>query len=279
MPIHDQGYRRYRGARDVFGRAWLVILAQGAGIMVRRRMFLLVLLFAWIPFVIRAVQIYASANFPNASFLAVTAPTFREFLEQQNFFVFIVTVYVGAGMIANDRRANALQIYLSKPLTRAEYVAGKLGALVLFLLFVTWIPAMLLLVVQVMFAGSVTFVRSNLFLVPAITLYSLLVVLLASFTMLALSSLSRSSRFVGVMYAGVMLFTSSIYGVVFAVTGQSSASWVSVSACLSQVGDAIFRMPLRYDTPLILSLGVILVLIGMSIVILERRVRGVEIVT
>ncbi len=53
---------------------------------------------------------------------------FRQFLEQQGIFVFFLTVYGGAGLIAHDRRANALQIYLSKPLTRAgaEYTFGKL---------------------------------------------------------------------------------------------------------------------------------------------------------
>jgi hypothetical protein len=66
------------------------------------------------------------------------AETFREFLDQQGVFVFFVTIYVGAGLIANDRRANALQIYLSKPLTRAEYIAGKMAILFLFLLLVTW---------------------------------------------------------------------------------------------------------------------------------------------
>ena len=64
-------------------------------------------------------------------------------------FVFFVTVYVGAGLIANDRRANALQIYLSKPLTRAEYVFGKLAILMTFLLLVTWVPAIVLLIVQI----------------------------------------------------------------------------------------------------------------------------------
>ncbi len=75
------------------------------------------MLFAWAPFVVRAVQIYVSANFQQASFLAPKGETFREFLDQQGIFVFFVTIYVGAGLIANDRRANALQLYLSKPLT------------------------------------------------------------------------------------------------------------------------------------------------------------------
>src|ERR687891_2027859 len=169
MPIHDQGYRRYAGRREPHGRRWWVIARAGMMERLRERRFLALLLFAWSPFVVRAVQIYVSANFPQAGFLAPTAETFREFLDQQSIFVFIVTAYVGAGLIANDRRANALQIYLSKPLTRVEYVAGKATALIAFLLFVTWVPALLLLLVQVLLAGSFAFVQKNLFLFPAIT--------------------------------------------------------------------------------------------------------------
>ena len=65
--------------------------------------------------------------------------------------------------------------------------------------------------IQIMFAGSFTFVRENIFLLPAITLFSLLQVLVASTTMLALSSMSKSSRFVGVMYAGLIFFTSALF--------------------------------------------------------------------
>ena len=43
-----------------------------------------------------------------------------------------------------------------------------------FLLLVTWVPAILLLLVQVMFAGSFAFFLDNLFLFPAITLFSFL---------------------------------------------------------------------------------------------------------
>ena len=114
-----------------------------------KRAFLGLLLVSWFPFFVRAVQIYAAANLPQAAFLAPTPETFRQFLDQQEIFVFFVTVYAGAGLIANDRRANALQIYLSKPLTRAEYVFGKLAILMTFLLLVTWVPAIVLLIVQI----------------------------------------------------------------------------------------------------------------------------------
>src|SRR5688572_5428105 len=122
MPIHDQGYRRYAGQRMAHGRSWSVIAKAGVRTLISKRAFVGLLLVSWFPFFVRAVQIYAAANVPQASFLAPDARMFRQFLEQQEVFLFFVTVYAGAGLIANDRRANALQIYLSKPLTRAEYV-------------------------------------------------------------------------------------------------------------------------------------------------------------
>ena len=278
MPIHDQGYRRFAGRRGALGQAWLVIAMAAIRTTLKSRKFVGLLLVAWAPFVYQVAKVYLSTNFPQAALLAVTADTFRSFLEAQGIFVFFVTVYVGAGLIANDRRANALQIYLSKPLTRVEYVAGKAAALVVFLLLVTWVPAILLLLVQILLAGSFAFVQKNLFLFPAITVFALLQVLLATFTMLALSSLSKSARFVGVMFAGIILFTDAIHRMFWLMTKSAGASLISPSASLNQVGDIVFRRPARYDTPWLLSLLVLVVLIAGSTLILERRVRGVEVV-
>ena len=266
-------------SRAAVGKSWQVITRAGIRTVLAKRSFIALMLMAWAPFVVRAVQVYVAANFPQASFLAPKAETFREFLGQQGVFVFFVTIYIGAGLIANDRRANALQVYLSKPLTRAEYVAGKLAILFLFLVGVTWLPAILLLLVQIMFAGSFTFVRDNIFLLPAITLFSLLQVLVAAMTMLALSSMSKSSRFVGIMYAGLIFFTAALFQALRGITGRSSLAWLSPTDTLEQIGDvhlpadAAVR-PARRSSPCSRSC----VLIAGSAWILERRVRGVEVV-
>src|SRR3954467_5839487 len=150
----------------------MVITRAGLRAFFAERAFLGLVLVAGVPFFVRALPIYSAANLPQAQFLAPTAETFRQFLDQQQIFVFFITVYVGAGLIANDRRANALQIYLSKPLTRAEYIFGKLAILMIFLSLVTWLPAIVLLIVQISFAGNFTFLARNLFLFPAITVFS-----------------------------------------------------------------------------------------------------------
>jgi ABC-2 type transport system permease protein len=279
VPIHDQSYRHYEGQREKPGQSWTVIAEAGIRTMLRKRAFLGLLLFAWLPFIIRAVQIYIASNFPQASLLAPTAETFREFMDQQGVFVFFVTIYVGAGLIANDRRANALQIYLSKPLKRSEYIAGKLAILITFLLLVTFVPGILLLLIQIAFAGSFEFIRKNLFLFPAITLASLLQVLLASFTMLALSSLSKSARYVAILYAGVLFFTKAMFGALMLIMGTTRVAWISFSDNLTQVVDVIFRLKPRYEVPWVVSLLVIIGLMAISASILERRVRGVEVIT
>ncbi len=279
MPIHDQSYRHYGGGKAAPGRSWTVIAWAGMRTFFKKRSFMGLMLFALSPFIVRAVQMWISSNYPQASMLAPSPETFRQFLEQQDFFVFIITVYVGAGLIANDRRANALQIYLSKPLMRSEYIAGKLAVLLGFLLLVTFVPAMLLLMLKVIFDGNFTFLKNNLFLLPAITIASLLQVSLAAFTMLALSSLSKSARYVGILYVGITFFTAAIYGALYAITGSSRVSWISIGANVSQVVDVIFRLKPRYATPWEVSLLVIIGLVVLSISVLERRVRGVEVVT
>jgi ABC-2 type transport system permease protein len=279
MPIHDQGYRRYGGRRVRHGRGWWVIARAGLLEQVRERRFLALLLFAWSPFIVRAVQIYVSANFSQASFLGPSAGTFREFLDQQSLFIFFVTIYAGAGLIANDRRANALQIYLSKPLTRWEYVAGKLLILSIFLATVTWLPAMLLLVLQVMFAGSMAFVRDNLFLLPAITVFCAIQVFVSSLAILALSSLSKSRRFVAIMYAGVIFFAAAMYQVLRAITGSAEWAWISPEDTFDVLANALFRVPGSAGLPLPAAVLAVAVMAAGSVWILERRVRAVDIVT
>jgi ABC-type transport system involved in multi-copper enzyme maturation permease subunit len=279
MPIHDQSYRRYAGERAPQGRAWTVIAVAGIRQMLAKKKFLALLVLAWLPFVVRSVQMYVAANFSQLSVIAPSASTFRQFLDFQAVFVFFITIFTGAGLIASDMRANALQIYLAKPMSRFEYIAGKFAVLAFFLLLVTWLPATTLLIVQIVFAGNLAFISANLYLIPAILVATVTETVVLSMVMLALSSLSKSARFVGIMYAGALFFTQGLYGVIYVVTRSTQYTWISPSATLQHLTDVIFRVPPRYDTPALVSIAALLAMVGLSALVLERRVRGVEVVT
>jgi ABC-2 type transport system permease protein len=278
VPIHDQGYRHYEGSRAGAGGAWRVIARAGIMERLREPRFLGLLLFSWSMFFLRAIQIYIASTVPQATFLAPDEELFHIFLIQQGTFVFFITIYAGAGLIANDRRANALQIYLSKPITRVEYIGGKLATLLAFLVWVTWLPAVLLVFLQTMFTGNTAFLSSHPWLVPAITLACALQVCVSAVPMLALSSLSRSRRFVSMLYAGIVFFAAAMDRVLRVSTGSRAWTWVSPQDTLSVVIDAIFGMTLNPALPIAVAVVLVLALIAVSIAVLERRVRAVEVV-
>src|SRR6185436_11933096 len=269
MPIHDQGYRRYTGARMARDRRWLVIARAGIVERLRERRFLALMLMAWLLFLVRAVQLYIGTTFVRAAFFAPSDETFHSFLNQQRLFVFFITIYAGAGLIASDRQANALQLYLSKPIARLDYIAGKLATLAAFLTAVTWVPAMMLLALQVLFSGSLEFVSSHPRLVPAITITSVLQVALASMTMLALSSLSRSRRFAAMLYALVAIFAGAVERVLETATG--AAAWVLLSPqnTLAVVTDALFGVESGTEISVAVALIAIIALLAVCAVVLD----------
>jgi len=94
------------------GRAWLVIGRTGIRAMLGNR--------RWIVLMVAVVDPVSGAR-PSSFILPPISPgrdaqpdrrEFRDFFDKQDIFVFIMTVTLGSSLIAQDRRANALQIYL-----------------------------------------------------------------------------------------------------------------------------------------------------------------------
>lgn len=279
-PVHDQSYRRYGGTRRPPGHAWAVIARAGIHAAMARRVFIGLLALAWLPFLVRTIQIYAVVTYPQASqVIPVDVRLFQRFVEGQDVFVFFITVYVGAGLIARDRQANALQVYLAKPLPRLEYIAGKLAVIAMYLGATTLLPAVMLVGMQAILAGNLDFLRANPGVIPAVVLSTLMQVTVWSLTILALSSASRSTRFVAMAYTGVVFLSQALFVVLRVVTGTTRVAWISLPRNFDVLNDAIFRQPARYDTPVAVSAIVLLGLVVLSLSVLERQVRGVEVVS
>ena len=60
---------------------------------------------------------------------------------------------------------------------------------------------------------------------------------------------------------------------------STKLAWLALAGTLNQIGDRILRLPPRYSTHAVVSLLAVAVVIGVSIWVLERRVRGVEVVS
>ena len=127
MPIHDQSYRRYTGDRDARraapGRSSRRPASRPCS---AKRKFLGLLVVAWLPFVVRAVQMYLAANFPQAVDHRARRPRPSASSSSSRACSCSSSRSSPApGLIANDLRANALQIYLAKPMGRARVHRGQ----------------------------------------------------------------------------------------------------------------------------------------------------------
>ena len=130
MPIYDQTYRRYEARGPLRALRFWPITREALRLVLVRRWFLALLAAAWLPFVVQVIRIYVVTRFPEANrILPVDGRLFGELLSWQAAFTMFVAIFGGAGLVANDLRTGAILVYLSRPLTRRDYVFGKLGVL------------------------------------------------------------------------------------------------------------------------------------------------------
>ncbi len=278
MPIYDLSYRQWSGVWTSHPYRWWVITRQGINILGRKRRFLVLMILSALPFLVRCVMLYLSTVLGRIPLLTINAKFFEDFLSQQMFFVFIIAIYAGAGLIANDLKANALQIYFSKPITRRDYVMGKLGVLFFFLALPTLVPGMLLFFLAVLFKSDASFLEQNCWLPASVLGYSLLIIATYSVVMLAVSSLSKSSRFAGIVFAALFFFSRIFYQILSVVLRSTRVAWVSLGNNLTQIGDYLFQVSPQYQSPLWLSAMVLGLLMLGSVWLLHHRVQAVEVV-
>ncbi|HEX6738460.1 MAG TPA: ABC transporter permease subunit, partial [Vicinamibacteria bacterium] len=201
MPIYEQAYRRYeaRGALRTV-RFW-PITREALRLVLTKYVFLGLLVMGWIPFIGFVIYVWALTQFPQAEkVFPVGGAVFARFFHWQERVTLILVAFGGAGLVANDLRTGAILVYLSRPLTRRDYVLGKMGVLLAIILAVTLAPGLLLYGVAVALAPEHFLKWSLAWIAPAVVLHSLVIAVVMSLLALAISSLSRSARVAGLAF-------------------------------------------------------------------------------
>ena len=176
--IYEQHYRRLDASIPLRTQRWIPIAREGLKALFARRAYLALMALAWLPVLVRLVQVYFATRFPEARrIVPIDARLFSDFLGQQIPMMLLMAALGGAGLIANDMRTGGLLLYLSRPLTLRDYITGKLTILVVTLSMVTLIPGLALFFSARSLAPDVLGDVGSLLLVPKIILQSLVMVL------------------------------------------------------------------------------------------------------
>jgi ABC-2 type transport system permease protein len=132
-PIADLTYRGYGGPMTGTDRRWWAIAKMTMRLGIKRKGFWVWASFSCWGYLLMMAIFYfadlAASGAPQAANPIMKSIVWRDQVvvgySQAQLWLFILAVLTGIGQIANDNRANALLIYLSKPCTKLDYLVGK----------------------------------------------------------------------------------------------------------------------------------------------------------
>lgn len=172
MAVFERTYHRYDGPLTTPLRRFLVVPRYALAAVMRSRAFVMFYLLCFLPPFAGLIAIYLRHNLSALKLLNVPLDRLREALpidahffaaglSLQGFLAFVLAVVVAPALISPDLRNNGLALYLSRPFSRTEYVSGKLSVLALLISTITWIPGILLFLLQGYLEGAGWFVEQG----------------------------------------------------------------------------------------------------------------------
>lgn len=243
MPIFDQGYQHWSGQLSGHAWRWLAITRHGVRIGLQSRILRLLLLVAWLPAVVLAgflcvwglIERKSELVAPLLPILAFLDPqvienplsyrvemwtlSFEYFLLIELRLSMILVLVVGPSLISQDLRFNALPLYFSRPVRRFDYFIGKLGVIGVFLGLVLLVPSLIAYGLGFIFSLDISILRDTMPLLLSSLAYGVVMVLSTGALILALSSLSRNSRYTALFWLALW-FVSGIVGAVLDTVDQ-----------------------------------------------------------
>lgn len=235
--IFSVGYRTMPGDRATRWAPWPI--ARTALLLAwRRRATKIALMVCGFVAVGHGVQIVAKILFERAdlfagksqmmiqSLVGSSQETFAVFVRTQFFFTAIAMAVIAAGFIAEDRRAGAFELYFARPLTRRDYIVGKLLGAGLIPTATLIAPFVLMWVIAVGIAPPVLRGELSWLLIPGLT-GVIAASLVLTTTIVGLSALGERGRTVGVAYV-VALFI--LMGVGEGLSTTSGFEWAGYIA-------------------------------------------------
>jgi ABC-type transport system involved in multi-copper enzyme maturation permease subunit len=194
VAVYKRTYKAYAGALTPAWSRFTVLSRYGLSTLFDSRPFTAYAMLCMVPFLGGLVFIYLvhsttaqlifGMNF-NAREV-INNIWFLTFLGIEAWMGFILAVWGGPGMITKDFANHSVQLYLSRPLSRTEYLFGKVSVLGALLSCTTWIPALLLFFVHAQLEGN-GWIWANLWMAGSIFLACVLWIAVISLLSMAVS--------------------------------------------------------------------------------------------
>jgi len=284
MAVYKRTYTGYSGATTAGAPRFLILTRYSFGKLFQSR-FLVIFMAVCLFYPIGcAAFIYLEHNlqfaqrlFPRLQIRSVDTWFFYYFCTVQGAFAYLLAALVGPGLVSPDLANGAMPLYFCRPFSRVQYVMGKMGVLLSLLALMTWIPGLLLFLIESSVSGW-DWGWDHLWIAWAVFFGLLMWDVVLGLIALAMSAWVRWRIAAGALVLGIFFAGAGFGSAIDTVLRTSYGSLID----LTQVAHTIWANLLRYDSGTDMrtfdAWVVIAITSGICIFLLARRVRAFEVV-
>ena len=285
MAVYKRTYRRYTGELTPGWSRFVVLYRYSRKSLLRSRLltgfyvlcFFFPLFCALEIYFLHNLDFVARYGFDVARFLSIDNKFFFNFMTVQGIFAFLLTAFTGPGLISPDLANGALPLYFCRPFSRTEYVLGKSSVLAILLSQITWVPGLVLFLVQASLAGA-SWTWTHLWIAGSLVLSSLIWIAILSLLAMALSAWVKWKIVAGAMLLGVLFFGAGFAQAINAVLQTQSGNFFNLAYLMAAVWTALFQLDTRPAVPVAEASIALLAYCAISLGLLMRKVRAYEVV-
>jgi len=285
MAVYKRTYRGYSGEITPTWSRFLVLYRFSRRTLFRSKVQTAFFVLCFFFPVLCVLGIYANSHLSAFAFLGQRTGPFLEingrffsiYLAVQAAFAFLLTAFIGPGLVSPDLANGALTLYLCRPLSRTEYVLGKMSVLLITLSWITWLPGLVLFFVQASLSGW-QWTWDNFWIARAIVLGSFVWILVLSLAALALSAWVKWRIVAGALLLGMFFLGAGFARAINAVLRTQHGYLIDLSQLVSIVWHDLFRD--IGDVPFSVTEAwiALLTFAAFCLYLLMRKVRANEVV-
>jgi ABC-2 type transport system permease protein len=284
MAVYRRTYASYAGALTPEWSRWLVLFRYARRNLFRSKFLTAFFVVCFFPPLVFLALIYLANNLSflqqigaPSGFLTIDNRFFFYFINIQGWLAFVLTAFAGPGLISGDLANGALPLYFCRPFSRSEYVLGKASVLVILLSQITWVPGVILFVVQATLAGP-RWAWDNLWIAGSLIASSLIWIAILSLLAMALSAWVKWRIVAGALLLAMLFFGAGFAEAINAVLRIESGHLVNLAYLMTTVWNSLFRMDSDRAFSAVEAVTALLVYCGVCLGLLMRKVRAYEVI-
>jgi ABC-2 type transport system permease protein len=291
--VYDRGYRPYEGTlggrRASAAALYRTSLRRAIGLRRpwRQKVAPFVLLgIAVMPAVINVGVGYLTRGSPAEDFSFIT---YREYVGVSSALLLFVAL-VAPDIVCPDRRQRVLSLIFARPLTGADYVLAKVGAIFTCVFAFSFLPQVVLYIGQALVSdGALAYLRHNTAVLWQVPVAVALLALFYAVLGVAVASSSGRRIVAGATLLGITLVSSSVSAIIVESNGRGPdtpghpAALLNILALPLYVRDLVFLGHLDEHSPLsgvtgggALAIACYVAVVGAGLAVLLVRYRSAE---